>query len=304
MVLPCGEVPIQQGYWQPDAWPKVDRAEIERRIRAAGGYYGDGLDFVTRPEDAARQLIGRMQRVDRLCAWGVRFDGLVIAGGRLRLGFPRAGRTELGAGRETRYIGADLAALQQIRDAGFVPFFELPQQTRGPGRAAAGTEEICDWVLQVGEERLDLAAAEELLFAPNSPWRLIDPALVARVANPAIRAWRLPATASSQTVSGLTLQLVMLADAKVRTDLFVTTMDVPESDQDAEGRLVRLSAEETGRRQPESKLERSVRSLLLDGQVQTNQRRLYPDRRSFAGLSLAAFGVLEIVRHGGALPGS
>ncbi len=296
VVIPYGDVPIQQGHWLPSAWSGVPN--IESLLRDAGEFHGDGLEFRQSPEDVARGLIARMNSVERLCAWDVHFDGLVIAGGRLRTGYPRADSVEFGAGRENRYIGADLAALRELRDAGFVPFFELPQQTRSTGRGGAGSHQGCDWTFHIAGEKLDLKAVEALMYPLSAPWRTVAPTVMAGAAPPGIRAFRLGAPASTSSCEQIEVQLVMLVDSNARSDLYVTTMSVQAGDTAAEERLVRLAVQESGRQVPGSPIDEAVRRLVHDGWLQRNKRQRFPDRRSFAAVAQAAFGILEIARSG------
>lgn len=298
IVLPCGCVQIQQGWWHPDAWKGAVAPEligrVEQELRKRAGFNVGA--FVGTPREVAESVLGHLRAVDGLRAWNVKLDGVVLCGGRLRMGFPMPDRDVYGLGRQERYIGCDLRALSDIRAAGLVAFFELPQASESQALGRVNVES-CDWsfALDDGTEGLDLAAVEGLLRTDGnkSPWRLIEQDLVNDIAGPGMRAMRLTVMASADGVDAVEVQLVFLLDFKGRRALYVSTM----SDEEAfVAQLVRTAIREWFRQRPDSPIELSLRSLLVEGHLQTNQRRRAPDRRSYAGLAQTAWGVLQIAR--------
>ena len=237
-----------------------------------------------------------MTWLERRYAWNVQFDGLVIAGGRLRTGFPLPGAADFGTGRENRYIGADLAALLEIRKAGFVGFFELPHELRGTG--LGDSRERCDWTFQVAGRRLALPALVDLVFVGDSPWKVVPQALVNQVGLHGARVFRVSAQATSGPTGPVDVELVFIVDEKARSDLYVSTTKIVAGDAAAEEALVRLAAREVTRHRPGSKIECSARELLERGWLQRNQRRRFPERRSFAAVAQTAYGVLALARNG------
>ena len=77
-------------------------------------------------------------------------------------------------------------------------------------------------------------------------------------------------------------------------DLFVTTLSAGSAEEMRT--LVALGASELARRAPGSTLAIGVRSLLEDARTQSNRRRRHPERRNFAEIAQAAFGVVELGR--------
>lgn len=289
-VLPVGDVPIHQGWWNPQNYPADLRDVAEAALRQRGDF-SDA--FISGPEDVAEALLARFASVEKLRAWDVRIEGVIIAGGRLRTGFPHPSR-EFGTGVEDRYLGSDLAALRRIRAAGFVPFFEVPVELRGAG--AAHGPAACNWTFRVGGEALSLRDLERSLFDESSAWRPVARDIVAPIAAEGTSALWLPTSATAPDTAAVDVQLVVLLDPGGPLDMYVSAMSTRDEEDVLVERLVRLAAEESGRRLPGSPLASSVRALLEGGAMQRNQRRRHPDRRSFAALAQTAFGVLELAR--------
>lgn len=290
VILPMGEIALQQGWWNPEEWPADRRREVEWELRERADFYDK---FVRHPHEVADQLVRRLEKLEALGKWKTGLSGTTIVGGRLCTGFPLHTTERFGAGTEERFLGLDLVALRRIADAGFEAFLEVPQQARGPQR-----EPSCDWRFDISGESLDIAQVERLVHDSAAPWRKVGAEVMHQTAPRGTAAYWLPATASSETNdTTMELHLVFMTDFRGQTDMYVTTVDVDADDGASVARLVGLAAAESGRRRPGSQVETSIEALMLRGFPQRNQRRRAPERRNFSAIAHAAYGVIELARH-------
>jgi hypothetical protein len=286
-VMPFGDIPLHQGYYDPSIYGTRTQAVEQLRLRTQML----GSPFICGPQDVAEEMVRRIGMVERLKRWEVEFDGRVVCGGRLRMGYPLPGA--FGAGRDERYLGCHLAVLLHLAQAGMVPFFGLPTGLRD-GRQPGVTLERCDWLFAVGAEQLPLDAVLELLHDPEAAWATAAPSELAAegLIGPQVR-W-LHTTATTPPGCSLEITLVAVLDWHGALDLFVTTL--PMRGREDLRALARIVSAEHARRLPSSPLGRSVHSLLTDGHAQRHQRRNHPERRGFGAVAQTALGLIELGR--------
>jgi hypothetical protein len=284
--LPLGDVPLQQHWWNPGSYPAEEAEAVESQLRSRADFHE--RPFVDDPEGVARLLVARLGSIESLAAWGVPLDDLILAGGRLRIGFPAVSPLEFGAGRQDRYLGCDLEALRRVHESGLDAFFELPVVARGRGHESPA------WRIRRGREDLSLGEIERLAHDLASPWTFVAPAVTAGITGGRANVGYLAARAVDGIGAPIDVTLMCVVDHLGRFDLHITTGQVAPGDAVGLEHLVRLALGEAARRMPGSPMETAFHSLLQDGWCQSNQRRRYPDRRSFSAVAQAAFGVIEL----------
>lgn len=294
--LPCGLAPIPQGWWLPDNWLLPDlRAEIEQQLRERAGLAA-GESLTGNEIEIASRLLQRLTEIADLDEVDLNVDGLVVTGGRMRVGYPIKRTGTFGAAEREKYLGCDLVALAEIRRHRLVPFLELPSPRAAKVAPRGVTTEPCQWHFRVGGVDLDLATVEGMLRSSDSPWAEIDPDIVAQLdRSGGLRIHRLATEASASGVPSMSVQLVAVTDARGRHSLHVTTMIYSEEPRQVE-ELVRVAVAEKKRKAAASPYETSVQSLLCDGRVQSNQRRRHRDRCGHANLLQVAYAALQIAR--------
>jgi hypothetical protein len=289
-VVPVAAIQIAQGHWNPASWGALkDQAEHALRERAA--LQGP---FVTTPLGVVEAILKALATVDTLVRWGT-FDGLPITGGRLRLGYP-VGDPALCLGQDERYLGCSLASIRRLREHGLVPFLGLPTPVdEAPLPSAISKREPCDWTFVIGGEPRRLADLQEQLYSDPSPWTQTPMGLVQGLTGTGQRVFTLAAHARHGGIAE-TVTLVATLNESARSELFVTTLN-PAKTTDLHS-IVRLAASEIDRRAAESPVESAIASLLADCHLQTNRRRRFPDRRSFAGVNQAAYMLRGLAQAG------
>lgn len=282
LVLPAVAVPIAQGYFDPENWPAKARETVRRRLRER-----ERLDrpIVTAPADVVDAMLDILAVRTMLSGAPIDLDGLPVAGGRLRLGFP-LGDPTAGGGRRDRFLGCSLSAIRSLRTQHLVPFLEIPAPTAVVPAGLRVTEE-CNWELQLEHTRVGLRELLEQAFRRGQDtWRPVPRALTGSV-----RILTLAAIAGQDGVREK-VTLVLAIGARGERELFVTTLD--HADPAQLERIVRLTNSELERRRPDSPVEQAIASLLRDCYLQTNRRRRQLERRSFAGLAQAAYTLAKL----------
>jgi hypothetical protein len=287
LIVPVAAIAIAQEYWDPAHWPPAVRPQAERRLRERGDVQGP---FVTTPAEVASAILRTLSSVETVARWGERLDGLPIIGGRLRLGFPLTGAGP-GAGNRERYIGCCLTAIAELLSGGLIPFLALPSTAEATGLSCS--YEKCDWHFEQAGELTDLRDLEECLLVEPSPWVPVPDRLARRFAGPSRRVFTLAITARAQNISER-VTMVATLERSGRRELFVTTLNPLQEPELA--RIVELADYEIERRRPGSLSDMAILDLLKESHLQTNRRRRYPDRRSFAGLAQAAHALRSLAR--------
>lgn len=286
LAMPVVEVPLAQAQWNPANYRPEVRRQAERALR---DYAGFGGRFAATPSEIAREIVDSLAEIER-CKPLDLHNPAVLVGGRMRMGFPRVSPVDFGLGHQDAYIGTDLAAISQFRDAGLPGFFELPMALRGPGH------QHCDWTFAVRGSAHTLAEVEAMIDDRDTPWQEVPAAMLAGADDATLTAVTLRTTATSGATT-TEVQLVYVYNAQGMTDLFVTTlMGSGATEAETTKCVVELAVAERARCRPGSAMTMSLRSLYEDGFLQRQQRRRYPDRRNFGALAQAAFGVLQLAR--------
>lgn len=289
-VVPVAAIQIAQGYWDPASWGALED-QAERALRERAALQGP---FVTTPLGVIEAILSAFATVETLVRWGT-FAGLPITGGRLRLGYP-VGDPALCLGQDERYLGCTLGGIRRLREQGLVPFLGLPAAVEvTPLPSAISTREGCDWKFVLGGAPSTFADLQAQLFSDPTPWTQTPMGLVQRLTGTGQRVFTLAATARhGEIVENVTL--VATLNESARSELFVTTLD-PTKTTELHG-IVKLAVSEIDRRAAKSPVESTIASLLADCHLQSNRRRRFPDRRSFAGVTQAAYMLRGLAQTG------
>jgi hypothetical protein len=287
VVIPIASVAIAQGYWDPQTWPVAEQPGAEQALRDRAEFRDT---FVTTPHDVVQAIIQQLEAVSSLCPGPRLLDDVAITGGRLQLGQVLT-RHGFGAGRRDRHAGCTLSAYRDLRAVGLHPFLVIPRARQAIARPSYCDDDTCDWEFDVNGVRVTLGVLEDRLDHATVPWTPVPPALVTAVAGPGQYIYTFRTMAFSEDLPvGMPITLVLAGEGS-RRDLYGTTLS-PAVDAELV-RIAGLVADERERRRPDSPAEIAMRSLLADCHLQTNRRRRYPERHSFAALTQAAFGVRQ-----------
>lgn len=162
VLLPVVEVPLFQGHWNPANYDPTVQRQTERALRDRAGYYGQRFPCHTR--EVALELIEAFDQL-KTCKPLSDEIGAILTGGRLRMGFPRYAPGDFGLGDRDAYLGADLLALADLRQAGLAGVFELPMSLRSAGATS------CDWDFHMRDTVCKLADLEAMVDDADTPWR-------------------------------------------------------------------------------------------------------------------------------------
>ncbi|WP_445152215.1 hypothetical protein [Baekduia sp. Peel2402] len=281
--IPVAAAALAQNKWAPSGWPGREAA-AEQALRMHGELFDE--PFIVTREDVAQAVIRMAGTVEDLAPWEIDLNEVPITCGRLRSGLSVAS-DDFGTGTRDIHVGTDLRALAAFGAAGMPTLLELPRPSAGATVTAATS---CDWEMAIDGRGVTLTELEAMLYETIAPWTRMPSEIVAGNWGRDRHVFAVRTTAHAENLpEGLDLTLVAAIREDRQRDFYVTSLR-PHRDEDVT-KIVRLVADETERRRRDSGLEVCIGELLGECFLQRNRRRRFPDRRGFAGLAQAAYGV-------------